>query len=235
MTVGRGPWAVEEVTSPVAEFHARALPDPVVRTVWWQRPARPTVVLGSTQSDAVVDRGRAEAGGVDVVRRRSGGGAVWLTPGAVTWVDVVVPAADPLWLDDVGRAAHWLGEVWVAALAPWVSGPLTVHRGPMVRTAWSDLVCFAGLGAGEVTAPAPIADVRPPKLVGISQRRTRDGARFQCAVLHRWDPEPLLAVLALDPEARAHASGELADVATGLTATVSGREVVDAFVGRLRA
>ena len=119
MTVGGGPWAVEEVTSPVAEFHARALPDPVVRTVWWQEPAHPTVVLGSTQPDDVVDRGRATAAGVDVVRRRSGGGAVWLAPGAVTWVDVVVPAADPLWLDDVGRAAYWLGEAWAEALAPW--------------------------------------------------------------------------------------------------------------------
>ena len=103
----------------------------------------------------------------------------------------------------------------------------------MVRTAWSDLVCFAGLGAGEVTAAAPAADARPPKLVGISQRRTRDGARFQCAVLHHWDPEPLLNVLALDPESRCRATGELTEVASGLVAGVSARDVVDAFTALL--
>ena len=42
----------------------------------------------------------------------------------------------------------------------------------MVTTPWSDLVCFAGLGPGEV-----LLDGR--KLVGLSQRRTRNGVRIQ--------------------------------------------------------
>jgi hypothetical protein len=41
-------------------------------------------------------------------------------------------------------------------------------------------VCFAGLAAGEVI-------VDGAKVVGISQRRTRAGARFQCSVPLRWD------------------------------------------------
>ena len=52
----------------------------------------------------------------------------------------------------------------------------------MVRTTWSDHVCFAGIGGGEV-----IRDGR--KVVGISQRRTRAGARFQCALYRHWRPE----------------------------------------------
>ena len=41
----------------------------------------PAVVLGSTQPEATVDAGAAAAAGLDVVRRRSGGGAVLaLTP-----------------------------------------------------------------------------------------------------------------------------------------------------------
>ncbi len=33
------------------------------------------------------------------------------------------------------------------------------------------------------------------KLVGISQRRTRSWARFQCAVYRRWDPAALVELL----------------------------------------
>jgi lipoate-protein ligase A len=57
-----------------------------------------------------------------------------------------------------------------------------------VRTQWSDLVCFAGIGPGELF-------VGDRKLVGMSQRRTRAGARFQCALPRRWSPEPLRSLL----------------------------------------
>ncbi len=139
---------------------------------------------------------------MEVVRRRSGGGAVLLIPGEVVWLDVLIPTGDSLWSDDVSYASHWLGDVWVAAL-----GYGEVHRGPMVRTRWSPLVCFAGLGPGEVT-------VDGRKLVGISQRRTRAGARFQCAVYARHDPSVLPALLRLSPADRAECAAALALVAT---------------------
>ena len=60
-------------------------------------------------------------------------------PGEVLWVDVVVPADDPLWDDDVGRATHWLGELWAAALAALRRGGRDAcTRGAMVRTAVVD-------------------------------------------------------------------------------------------------
>lgn len=126
-----------------------------------------------------------EVAGLDVVRRRSGGGAVYVEPSGTLWVDVVLPRGDPLWADDVGLAAHWLGEVWAAAIGDRAE----VHRGPMVRSEWSDLVCFAGLGPGEVTVDAK-------KVVGISQRRTRAAARFQCVAYEHWDPGPLAGLVA---------------------------------------
>ena len=52
----------------------------------------PALVLGSTQSAGDADPDRAVKDGYDIVRRRSGGGAVWLAPGAQLWVDVWVPA-----------------------------------------------------------------------------------------------------------------------------------------------
>jgi lipoate-protein ligase A len=119
------------------------------------------------------------------------------------WLDVVLPAGDPLWDDDVGRAAHWLGRVWAAALAELgMAGD--VHRGALVTTGWSRLVCFAGLGPGEVTSGGR-------KVVGISQRRSRAGARFQCAAVLRWDPAAMAALLALAPAERLRLAAELAD------------------------
>ena len=77
---------------------------------------------------------------------------------------------------------------WVHSRSP----ASTVHRdGLTACSAWCPLVCFAGIGAGEI-----VVDGR--KLVGISQRRTRAGARFQCAVHSRWSPEALIALLAGD-------------------------------------
>lgn len=169
----------------------------------WCEVTAPAVVLGSTQGDSVLDPSTQ----LDVARRRSGGGAVLVVPGEVVWADVVVPAGDPLWDTDVGRATWWLGEVWAAALG--LAGAV-VHRGGLVRTTWSTLVCFAGLGPGEVS-------VDGRKVVGLSQRRTRDGALFQCAVPLTWDPARLLGALALPPPDRVTAAGDLAGAVLPLT------------------
>lgn len=139
----------------------------------------PALALGSTQPIGDVDLDSAKALGVDVFNRQSGGGAVLLDPGSQVWIDVVIGRSDPLWNDDVSLASQWLGEVWVAALkSVGVEG--LVHRGAMVATPLSSVVCFAGLAAGEVT-------VDGAKAVGISQRRTRAGARFQCSVPLQWN------------------------------------------------
>jgi lipoate-protein ligase A len=163
-------------------------------------------VLGSAQRDAAVaDEDACAAAGVDVVRRRSGGGAVLLIPGEVVWFDVVVPAADlrAAGIDaDVGASMTWLGRRVAAALAD-VGVRSEVHTGGMLAcSAWCPLVCFAGIGPGEVV-------VDGVKLVGISQRRTRAGARFQCAAHTRWTPDALAPLLAAHPPAT-----ELPHVAT---------------------
>jgi lipoate-protein ligase A len=198
-------WAVSRATGAAADFHAREVLIPAQRTVWCFEPDRPALVLGSTQADATADREACARAGVEVVRRHSGGGAVLLVPGEVLWVDVVVPAGDALWSNDIGRAAHWLGDAWAAALdRSGVTGAI-VHHGRLVRGPWSELVCFAGLGPGEVT-------VEGRKVVGISQRRTRAFARFQCAAVLAWDPAALVGLLS-PPRPTA---AELAGVAVGI-------------------
>ena len=112
----------------------------------------------------------------------------------------------------------WAGEMWQRALRPFVGEDheLTVHAGSMVATPWSDLVCFAGLGPGEVSL-----DGR--KLVGLSQRRTRNGVRIQ-GTLYTAPPAIDLARLLRPPRP-----------AMPLPATASLAVDPAALVGRLAA
>jgi lipoate---protein ligase len=214
-------WLVEHRRGPAADLHALQMPDDGRRRVWVLEATGPAVVLGSTQDLAVVDREAAAQGGVAVVRRRSGGGAVWVAPGEPRWVDVLVPRGDPLWDDDVGRAFLPVGRAWQRALARLGIDRTEVHEGPLLRTRWSDLVCFAGFGPGEVRC-------RGAKLVGISQRRTRAGARFQCAVPVEWDPTPLADLLVARPP-----TAELATVGTGTGPSIDTGQLVRALVEAL--
>lgn len=160
--------------------------DPAPMEIWWHDILSSALVLGSTQSADVVDQQACRRGGVEVVRRRSGGGAVLLVPGAVTWVDVIVPADSPGWADDIHVPMVWLGRHIAGVLGELLGErTISVHEGPMVASAWSSAVCFDGLGAGEVLLDGH-------KLVGISQRRTRHAARLQCCWYGEYDPAALV-------------------------------------------
>lgn len=164
------------------ELHHSVLP--VERGVWLLTPTRPAIVLGSSQKDEDVDHAFCAANGIDVVRRRSGGGAVYVHPTESLWIDIVVPRGDALWNDDIGKSMWWIGDWWVALLADAGVVSAQVHRGAFERNDWSDIVCFAGKGSGEVF---PQESHAQQKTVGISQRRTRDYARFQCIAYFQWD------------------------------------------------
>lgn len=175
-------WQVVHQRGSPAALHALDLPgpEPVVRRLWIMEATETAVVLGSAQ------RGLAGEGAAPV--RRSGGGAVLVDPDRCLWVDVVIGRHDPLWHDDVGRSALWLGRCWQAALATLgVVGE--VHEGPADRHELARAACFAGVGPGEVVAGGR-------KLVGISQRRTRTGARLQCiAYTDVPDVDPVVTAL----------------------------------------
>lgn len=190
-------WTVLTTRGTAASFHDRALADPVVPTVWIHEITGPALILGSTQSDDLIERRRAEAEGVEVCRRHSGGGVVGLVERRHVWLDVVLPPWSPLWDDDIGRAFLWLGRTWARTLSRLVDDPaIEVHRGSPIRAEAGRVLCFAGLGAGEVT-------VSGQKVVGLSQRRTRAGARFQCALLPHWQPEFHARYLRAEPLAAA--------------------------------
>lgn len=195
-----------EFTESPRTFHGREIPDAPAPQVWWNRLTESALVLGSTQrATEVVDDAACIAAEVDVVRRRSGGGAVLLIPGQVVWFDVIIPNdRSDLLGGDVHAPMLWLGERLARVLAPLADGEITVKGPGMVSTPWSPLICFDGFGPGEVL-------VNGQKLVGISQRRTRAASRLQCCWYRSQDPTQLVDLLA--PDVRPAAS-DLAPVAT---------------------
>ena len=202
-------WALERRVGTAQELHdLDAAPDvgPLVR---WNEVEDAALVVGSAQPASSIDPAGAGSAGLTLARRRSGGGAVLLLPGTQVWVDVFLPAHAEWWCSDVDRSAWWLGDVWVAALEalhPPLVGRLAVHRSPSSDRVSGRVACFASVGPGEV-----LLDGR--KLVGISQRRTRHWARFQCVVHLDWHPELVLASLSA-PAATPQVVDALHQVAT---------------------
>lgn len=181
-------WAVHHLVADAATVHAADLAGP--RGVYVIESPGESIVLGSRQSSEVLDLGACAKRGVAVATRRSGGGLVHLPEDAYVWIDVVIDREDPLWTDDVRASMQWLGNAWRNALIDLGIGPCRVHDGPLSGGPLGELVCFAGVGPGEVV------NDHGAKVVGIAQRRSRNRARFQCMVLRRWDPMAFVDLLA---------------------------------------
>ena len=177
-----GSWLVHTRHASATELHRiDALPEgevPQARMLTLCRPSAPAVVLGSTQTAADLDMAAVQERGLEVAHRRSGGGAVFVDPEDSVWIDAWIPRNDALWVDDVSASMLWLGRAWVAALGDAVAAEMITD--PYDAGAWGRTVCFLSSAPGEVRGPQG-------KLVGISQRRDRHGARLQCVLYRRWD------------------------------------------------
>ena len=216
MPAGAESWQRHDWRGTAADFHS--FEPPASRGVWSCTVESPALILGSSQLPDVVSIACAQERGIEVVRRGSGGGVVFVHPDDSVWIDVTIPRNDDLWVDDVAGSMLWLGDVFVDALSPWVDG--SVYRGAFDAGPSGRDVCFASTSPGEVF-------VDGAKVVGISQRRTRDGARFQCVVYRRWAPTEWCPCL----------SGETARSSTlalrVATVDASADDIVSAVMSRL--
>ena len=212
MTTPSMEWGRHDWTGTAADFHAMELS--AERALWWCNVETPTVILGSTQSVDDVNQNIADESGVLVSRRRSGGGSVFVHPSDSVWIDITISRDDPLWKDDLAQSMLWLGELFVEALSPWVQAE--VYRDSFSTGIDGRVVCFASSSPGEVFVGAN-------KLVGISQRRGREGARFQCVLYRHWRPSEWSAILA-----SADVRSRVADIAVA-TLDVPGLTLVNAI------
>ena len=101
---------------------------------------------------------------------------------------------------------------------------VSVHHESLSSDAWGDLLCFAGVGPGEVVRQD---DESPSKLVGISQRRTRDYARFQCTIYTKWNPHDVEMYVMNTP-------GNLSEIAHRVAVVQASQQAIaDTFVSHL--
>ena len=70
-------------------------------------------------------------------------------------------------------------------------------------------MCFAGRGPGEVLHHGR-------KLMGLSQWRSREGALFSTCAYRRWDPAPLIDVVAMESSERPGLVDALAPLVVGV-------------------
>lgn len=170
------------------------LADEPTPTLRWYQASTPALVLGRGQVGAF-----GKSDGIALLMRFSGGGGVLLNADVLS-LDVLLPAGHPLLDGDLGAVFARVGGAWARALGglgvPRVTvwdGPSTARRRGTDRERLLAAVCYATLGRGEVLAGGR-------KLVGLAQRRRRQGALVQCGLLRRWRPAQLLHALGADPD-----------------------------------
>lgn len=191
----------------------------------------PALVLGRAATEPFVDRDAAAAAGVEVLRRRSGGGPVLWDAGLLA-LDVVLPRGHRLAGDDVVAAYRWLGEALAGALRALgvpdvaVLSPAEARADPG-RDGSAALACVGGRSPYEVTAGGR-------KAVGLSQARRRQGALFQAGILLGLDVAGLARLLAPAGRARDACAADLAARAGAPPGLEAARivEAVEAELGR---
>lgn len=117
---------------------------------------------------------------------------MYLAPATSLWIDVLIPATDAAFVADLADTFRRVGLAWQRALVT-VGVDAAVYDGrPDPTDELAKRVCFAGLGWGELT-------VDGSKVVGLSQRRTRWGARVQCLADLSGAAAQVADFIALDP------------------------------------
>ena len=154
-------------------------------TVWAINAKDSCIVLGSSEREkAFLDFTYLDREGLNLATRRSGGGAVLVEPDHLLWLDVFVPNHSLFWVEDVKLSALWMGRIWHETLQEF-SVECSMYEGKFRRSPLSDLVCFAGQSPGEIF-------IQGQKVLGISQRRSKHGTRYQCALVLKWSPRHLI-------------------------------------------
>ena len=166
-------WRIVDEVGSALDMHANPALYADRRTARFINVTGNALVLGSSQNPDQVDNESLNRLGAELVIRRSGGGAVFLSPNGQLWVDIAIPKSDNYFGADVSESFEVIGKLFLQALTDLGIGDLEMHTGRLLGGELAKRICFAGLGPGEITFEGA-------KVVGISQRRTSLGSVFQC-------------------------------------------------------
>ncbi|MDA8103715.1 MAG: hypothetical protein M0Z34_12195 [Nitrospiraceae bacterium] len=164
-------FTVHALEASASDIHARHRSAPLERQVWLCNTTADALILGSAQK---LNRGHQHfvaRHGFELARRSSGGTGVVVVRGGAVWIDIGLPAGDPLLVDDVSRSFAPVSRAWADALDLIGVHDIETYSGHMFKGGELSEVCFAGRASGEI-----LFDGR--KLVGMSQRRSAHGAWF---------------------------------------------------------
>ena len=114
-----------------------------------------------------------------------------VAPEDMLWVDIFVPKESKFWIADIAKASIWIGRIWDDALKR-LDVECFLFDENFSRTEASDLICFIGRAPGELF-------IGNRKILGISQRRSKFGTRFQCALIINWKPEHMIGAYSSTP------------------------------------
>lgn len=159
------------------------------RHIYFMDVVRPALVLGSSQRRILESTDLDAKSPFEVCVRDSGGGAVLLEPESQLWVGVYVRPDDPLVQLEISKSFDWLADASLAALGQLGIDIAQKFDGVPVWTPLSRALCFGGISHGELS-------IEGRKMVGISQRRSKDWVIFHLAVLIRDHQQDVLELLA---------------------------------------
>ena len=179
-------WTIETKYSEPALAHEANLEEWQKPTIWIIEPKDTCLVLGKSQRGrAFLNLSYLEEQNINLTVRQSGGGAVLVSPEDMLWVDIFIPQRSKFWIPDIAKASIGIGKIWHDALKR-LDLECSLFDQKFSRSEASDLICFISRAAGELF-------VGNRKILGISQRRSKFGTRFQCALIINWKPEQMIA------------------------------------------
>lgn len=142
---------------------------------------KPAIILGAAQRPDEQQLARAAAQGVELVRRKSGGGAV-MAGAEMLSVSVFLPRHHPISKGSTVKAYHWIGALWQKVFASYglyshlpntEEIARSKQRTELLSTDWA---CYGGVAHGE------LLDQQGRKLLGVAQIRSRYGCVLTCGL-----------------------------------------------------
>ena len=204
------------VTEAVIDAVGQRKAPATLRMYSWSRDA---VILGIGQSASQLDFEACREAGCDILRRISGGTAVYHDRNTVSF-QLVLPDGHPNLTYDIHRNYRLIAEIAVSMLASFgVQTRLASisEAGGDAPPSGLEAICFSSLSPYEILAGNR-------KLVGLAQVRRRTVSALQGMVYLRNDPAKSVRLVSRDAELRDRLSDVLGQRSTDL-ATETGRTI----------